>query len=80
VETVVCEEKHMGSRTVVVVCRDEAAVQARFGIDGEGLGVIYTRTGRRFFTDLSLEQWILRRLIAVLDHGGCWERFQTEWF
>ena len=33
---VVCEEKHMGSRAVVVVCRDEEAARERFGvIDGE---------------------------------------------
>ena len=33
---VVCEEKHMGSRAVVVVCRDESVAAARFGIDGAG--------------------------------------------
>src|SRR5262249_21623025 len=33
---VVCEEKHMGSRAVVVVCRDEDAARQRFGIvEGE---------------------------------------------
>jgi len=45
VEQVVCEEKHMGSRAVVLVCRDSA--RARFGIDGGGM--VYTRTGRGFF-------------------------------
>ena len=29
---VVCEEKHMGSRAVVVVCRDEQAARERFGV------------------------------------------------
>jgi protein phosphatase len=46
---VVCEEKHMGSRAVVIVCRDEDAARKRFGIVGEGIGICYTRTGRRFF-------------------------------
>jgi protein phosphatase len=78
-ESVVCEEKHMGSRAVVVVCRDEATAHARFGIDGEGTGIIYTRTGRRFFADSVLEQAILGRLIAALDLGGFWTRFQTNW-
>ena len=33
VPQVVCEEKHMGSRAVVIVCRDEAAARERFGVD-----------------------------------------------
>ena len=36
VPTVVCEEKHMGSRAVVIVCRDEEAARARFGVAGRG--------------------------------------------
>jgi protein phosphatase len=32
VPRVICEEKHMGSRVVVVVCRDEDAARRRFGI------------------------------------------------
>lgn len=47
---VICEEKHMGSRAVVIVCRDEAAVRTSFGIEDEGIGICYTRTGRRFLT------------------------------
>ena len=34
VPTVVCEEKHMGSRAVVVVCRDEEVARKRFGVAG----------------------------------------------
>jgi hypothetical protein len=49
VASVVCEEKHMGSRAIVVVCRDEEVAARRFGISGEGPGVVYTRTGRAFF-------------------------------
>ncbi|AUI61597.1 polynucleotide kinase-phosphatase [Amycolatopsis sp. BJA-103] len=47
VQSVVCEEKHMGSRAIVLVCRDEDAAPARFGIRGPG--AVYTRTGRPFF-------------------------------
>jgi protein phosphatase len=32
VESVLCEEKHMGSRAVLLVCRSPAAAQARFGV------------------------------------------------
>ncbi|WP_410648545.1 polynucleotide kinase-phosphatase [Amycolatopsis sp. cmx-4-54] len=48
VDHVLCEEKHMGSRAVVLVCRDEEVAPARFGIQGPG--AVYTRTGRPFFT------------------------------
>ncbi|MEV4057456.1 polynucleotide kinase-phosphatase [Amycolatopsis sp. NPDC049688] len=48
VETVLCEEKHMGSRAVVLVCRDEEVAYRRFGIRGGG--AVYTRTGRPFFS------------------------------
>jgi protein phosphatase len=45
----------MGSRAVVVICKDEQTARQRFGIENEGIGVIYTRTGRRFFNDSALE-------------------------
>src|SRR5262249_14853988 len=45
--SVVCEAKHMGSRAVVIACRDEEAARRRFGVVGQGAGVCYTRTGRR---------------------------------
>ncbi|MFD5244813.1 polynucleotide kinase-phosphatase [Amycolatopsis sp. NPDC058340] len=48
VDHVLCEEKHMGSRAVVLVCRDDDVAPARFGIQGSG--AVYTRTGRPFFT------------------------------
>jgi protein phosphatase len=80
VETVVCEEKHMGSRAVVVVCRDEATAKARFGVEGEGTGIIYTRTGRRFFSDGELERAVSNRLISALTSAGFWEKFQSDWF
>lgn len=47
ISTVVCEQKHMGSRAVVVVCRDEGVSSKRFGVIDPALGVVYTRTGRR---------------------------------
>jgi protein phosphatase len=80
VASVVCEEKHMGSRAVVVVCRDEAAATARFGVEGEGPGIIYTRTGRRFFSDNALERAVLKRVATALERASFWETFQTDWF
>ncbi|MBC9933287.1 polynucleotide kinase-phosphatase [Chitinophaga qingshengii] len=79
VEKVVCEEKHMGSRAIVVVCKDEAAALQRFGVDGEGIGVVYTRTGRSFFTDKTLEQAFLARVNAALEASGFYTDFETDW-
>ena len=80
VARVVCQEKHMGSRAVVVICRDEKATRERFGIEGEGIGIVYTRTGRRFFSDLSMEQAVLQRLHRALGEAAFWEEFDTDWF
>jgi protein phosphatase len=80
VDTIVCEEKHMGSRAVVVICRDEAAASARFGVQGEGPGIVYTRTGRRFFNDAGLERALLERLVAALERAGFWQKFESDWF
>jgi protein phosphatase len=79
VPQVVCEEKHMGSRAVVVICRDEETAQQRFGVVDEGIGVVYTRTGRRFFNDKALEAELLNRIRSAMDSSGFWEEFDTGW-
>jgi polynucleotide kinase-phosphatase len=50
VGTVVCEEKHMGSRAVVLIGRDPAR------------SAIWTRTGRPFFADPALSAALLDRV------------------
>lgn len=74
---VVCEEKHMGSRAILILCRDEKACLNRFGI--EGIGQCYTRTGRRFFRDETLHNTVIRRLSKSLSDSGWWEKFNTDW-
>jgi len=74
---VVCEEKHMGSRAVVVVCRDQDAARRRFGIVEDLAGICYTRTGRRFFDDRALEAEFIARIRRAMD--GLWEEFETDW-
>jgi polynucleotide kinase-phosphatase len=76
---VICEEKHMGSRAVVVVCRDEAAARERFGVAGGEVGVVYTRTGRRFFSDAALERAFLDRVRAALTAARLWDELETAW-
>lgn len=79
VERVVCEEKHMGSRAVVVVCRDEDEARKRFGVEGEGFGVCYTRTGRRFFDNAALEAEFLGRVRDAVTRAGLWSELETGW-
>jgi len=79
VPQVVCEEKHMGSRAVVVVCRDGQAARERFGVTGGEIGIVYTRTGRRFFNDLDLERQLLERLRTALTADQFWDNFNTTW-
>jgi len=79
VQTVVCEEKHMGSRAVAIVCRDEHAAMRRFGVAGES-GAVLTRTGRRFFDDLVRENEVLERLRNAISACGWWEEFGSDWF
>jgi protein phosphatase len=79
VHKVVCEQKHMGSRAVVIACRDAETARRRFGIvEGES-GVCYTRTGRRFFTDSKLEDEFLLRVRAAIGAAGVWEELKTDW-
>jgi protein phosphatase len=75
VPKVICEEKHMGSRAIVIVCHDEDAARRRFGVMGEGIGICYTRTGRRFFEDRILEAELLERTRKSLD----WDELKTDW-
>ncbi|GGR27425.1 polynucleotide kinase-phosphatase [Deinococcus ruber] len=79
VEQVICEEKHMGSRAVVIVTRSAAAAQQRFGLTDSGIGTVYTRTGRRFFEDDSLEQALLGGVQAAVTDAGLWDELNTDW-
>jgi protein phosphatase len=79
VPVVICEEKHMGSRAIVIVCRDEQAARERFGIAEDEVGIVYTRTGRRFFNEPQWERQLLDHLRAALTAAGFWETFRTTW-
>ncbi|MDU0301298.1 polynucleotide kinase-phosphatase [Streptomyces sp. PAL114] len=79
VARVVCEEKHMGSRAVALVCRDAGVAARRFGAAGGGTGSLYTRTGRPFFDDAAVAEEILGRLRAAVTEAGLWEELETDW-
>lgn len=77
VPRVICEEKHMGSRALLVLARDEAAARARFGVE-RGSGAVYTRTGRPFFQP-DWEDAVLARARAAVTAAGLWEELDTDW-
>ncbi|MET7885355.1 polynucleotide kinase-phosphatase [Streptomyces avermitilis] len=78
VARVVCEEKHMGSRAVALVCRNAEAARERFGTDGP-TGSLYTRTGRPFFDDADMTEEILGRVREAVGAAGLWEELETDW-
>lgn len=69
----------MGSRAVIVLCRDEEIALKRFGVVGEGVGVCYTRTGRRFFDSPQLEAQFLQRILDAANKSGLWDALKTDW-
>ncbi|MBD8524274.1 polynucleotide kinase-phosphatase [Pseudomarimonas arenosa] len=79
ISQLVCQEKHMGSRAVIVLCRDTEVAARRFGIGNDGRGVIYTRTGRRFFNREGFEEQLLARLDAALERAGLWQALGSDW-
>lgn len=76
---VVCQQKHMGSRAVVIVGRTPAALRRRFGTNGDVHGVCYTRTGRPFFSDTATEQVLLQRLSTAIANAGVWTDLDSDW-
>ena len=79
ISRVVAEEKHMGSRALILVGKSSQAIEARFGADYGAGGVVYSRTGRRFFNDAALEAEILERIRRNIESARIWEELDTEW-
>ncbi len=79
ISTVVCEEKHMGSRAVIQIAKDVETAQRIFGIMTEEQGIVYTRSGRRFFNDSNLEANFLKKLSSAISASNTWETLNTDW-
>ncbi|MDI5971789.1 polynucleotide kinase-phosphatase [Streptomyces sp. SL13] len=79
VRQVVCEEKHMGSRAVALVCRDADTAAARFGAPAGVTGALHTRTGRPFFDDADVTEEVLGRLRDAVGAAGLWDALDTGW-
>jgi protein phosphatase len=76
VAEVVCEEKHMGSRAVLLVCRTPPAA-ARFGVS-PAPGAVWTRTGRPFFPP-PLTASLLDQVRAAAETAGLFAELETTW-
>ncbi|URD60711.1 polynucleotide kinase-phosphatase [Sphingomonas sp. KRR8] len=79
VRTLIAEEKHMGSRGLILLARTQEAAARRFGVHDGSRGVIITRTGRRFFNDAELEAAVLHRVDAAIEESGLWSELSTDW-
>jgi protein phosphatase len=77
VEALVVEEKHMGSRALILLARTLEAAEKRFGIAGGERGVVTTRTGRRFFADREIEAAVLHRVDSAM--AGLWDELASDW-
>lgn len=70
----------MGSRAIVVVCRDVDVAARRFAVpDNPSAGVIITRTGRPFFQDAAQEAALLDKVRAGIGAAGLWDELTTDW-
>ncbi len=78
VGTVMCQEKHMGSRAVVLVARSAEAARHAFGGDGARTGVVHTRTGRSFFPGAVTEK-LLTGVREAVTEAGLWAEMETDW-
>lgn len=80
IEKVICQEKHMGSRAVIVLCKDPAAAKRHFKATMGEIGSIYSRTGRPMFVnEPDQERMFLEKLQAAVTRAGLWDELETEW-
>jgi len=78
IDAVVCEEKHMGSRAVLLVTRSVDEARVRFGAPGDALGALWTRTGRPFFQP-SLTAQLVERARTAAEQAGLFDELGTSW-
>ena len=76
VASVLCEEKHMGSRAVVLVCASPDVAAGRFGVPGPG--AVWTRTGRPFFSP-ALTAVLLDQIRAAAAEAGLFDELGSSW-
>lgn len=75
IETLIAEKKHMGSRAVLLLFKDKESAKKSIGYEMEG--VIYSRSGRRFFDKIT-DQKIVRELNEELTQKGYFDKYETD--
>ncbi|MBM7702086.1 polynucleotide kinase-phosphatase [Metabacillus iocasae] len=76
VTTMVAQKKHMGSRAVLFLFKSKEAAKKHVGT--ETLGVVYTRTGRRFF-DEETETKMVQQLNEDLHAHAYFDKYDTDY-
>lgn len=76
IQKMIAEKKHMGSRAILFLFKNEEAAEKHTGIPT--LGTIYTRTGKRFF-DKAREEKLVGQLNSELHHKNYFESHETDY-
>ena len=79
VTELVAQEKHMGSRAIFVICKSADVARGRFGTEDGKQGVVYTRTGRPFFSDEMSGAALVERIANAITAANLWQELQTDW-
>lgn len=76
IEKMVAQKKHMGSRAILLLFKSREAAEKAVGSSIEG--VIYTRSGRRFF-DQETESKVVGKLVHELFEKNYFEKHSTDY-
>ena len=76
---VMAQEKHMGSRAVMVIAREPGVAVKRFGVTTGEHGEIYTRSGRPFFKNAAETREVVARTVAAATAAGLFDELATDW-
>jgi protein phosphatase len=79
IQRLVCQEKHSGTRALIIVCKNAAAAEERFKVEDGSNGVCYTRNGFPFFDDKNVEEGFITGLQKALTDANIWEELDTDW-
>jgi protein phosphatase len=63
----------------VIATRNDQVAIKRFGAKDGRNGIIYTRTGRAFFSDPGLEKGVLEQVRDAMAQSGLWDELNTDW-
>jgi protein phosphatase len=79
VKEVMCQEKHMGSRAVMVIARNAETARLRFGVTTGELGQVFTRSGRAFFKEPAEMREVVSRTAKAAEAAGLFGNLSTDW-